>query len=119
MSPIQRDPEHAASAWSDVVAAFRQPTPHRMLLMLLSVAIPGALIGAFVYQFNIKKDYEPPEVIYVKIWPKGRTEAQVEAQQKIDAPREIAERKAEFDAEEARKAEFRKLAEKMGIDVDK
>jgi hypothetical protein len=116
---VRREPEHDRSAWSDLLSAFRQKVEHRWMFVLAAIAIPALCILAFIQQFSVEKDYKPPEVIYFKNWNKGRSDAEVKAQQAIDAPVERAERKALHDAEEARKAQFRKLAEQMGYDVDK
>ncbi len=116
---VPREPEHDRSAWSDLVDVFRQKVEHRWLFMLAAIAIPALCVAGFIQQFTVEKDYKPPEVIYFKNWNKDRTDAEVRAQQAIDAPTERADRKALHDAEEARKAQFRKLAEQMGYDVDK
>ncbi len=115
---VRRDPEHDASAFSDLVAVLRQRVAHRWLFIALAIGIPGLFIIGFIAQFTVEKDYHPPEVIFFKNWNANRSEAAIKAQQALDAPQERAER-AEIKAfEEKRKAQFRKLAEQMGYDVD-
>lgn len=117
--PLHRQPEHTTSAWSDILAVFRQKVEHRWAFVLASIAIPAATVLAFMSQYNKKADYKPPEVIFVKDWRAGRSDAEIKRQQAIDAPVEREQRRLEREAEERRKAQFRKLADEMGIDVDK
>ncbi len=117
--PLERQREHERSAWSDILSVFKDKVEHRWVFVLLSLAIPGALFLGFMVQYDREADYKPPDVVFMKSWKQGRTEAEIKAQQAIDAPAERAQKAAIKAAEDKRKAEFRKLADKMGIDVDK
>lgn len=116
---LDRQSEHGRSAWSDLIGVFRQRIEHRWIFALLSIAIPGALFVAFMVQYDREADYKPPEVIFFKDWRAGRTDAEAAAQQAIDGPREIAEKRALAAAEAKKRAQYRAVAERMGVNVDR
>lgn len=116
---FRRDPEHDISVWADIKAFFSQKQDHRWWVLLASIAMPSLILAGFLTNSGQRKTYIPPDVIYFKNWNAGRTEAEIKAQQAIDAPIEAAERKALADAEAERLAALRRLADSMGINVDK
>jgi len=118
-TPLVREREHSTSAWSDLIGVFRARVEHRWIFVLLSIAIPGALLIAFMIQYDREADYKPPEVIFFKDWRGGRTDAEAAAQQAIDGPRERADKKALADLEAKKRAQYRAIAERMGVDVDR
>jgi hypothetical protein len=80
--------------------------------LALSMAITGFLVYAFAHD-----SYEEPaykrNIIYVEQWRADRTDAEIRAQQAIDAPikaKRMAEQKA---AEDKRQADFKKLDDQM------
>lgn len=104
-----------ASAMADVIRAMRTPAPHKLGIMGVSAAITYVLIASLIHDFSPKPVYHPPEIIYVKQWPKSRSLAQIRAQQAIDAPIEKAA-KAKAAADEAkdeadRRAQFKRAQE--------
>lgn len=100
---------------SDVIRALRAPAPHKLGILGVSAAITYVLIYSLIHDFSPKPVYHPPEIIYVKQWPKSRTLAQIKAQQAIDGPIEKAEKdKAAADeakAEADRRAQFKRAQE--------
>jgi hypothetical protein len=122
MSPFKPDPEHKGGGIRDMLTVFRQPQPHKWAFILASIAIPAAGIIGFAIQYDKEAEYRPPTVIYVKDWPANRTEAQVKAQQALDAKSDQEYREAvdaAKAAEAARRQQFRDIANELGIDVDK
>ena len=119
MRPFRPEPEHKGGAFADFRAAYGQHVEHKWAFVLAAVGIPALIITGFAVQYDREKEYKPPEIIFFKPMKTGRTDAQIRAQQLLDAPAEQAARKAIKDAEDARKAQFRKLADDMGIDVDR
>lgn len=115
---VRREPEHNRSSVEDLRAFFTERHEHRWLFLALSVAIPGLLLLGFYVDSTMKADHKPPEVIFVQQWKAGRSDAEVKAQQAIDGPKERAARAAAIAEAERRKAEWRRLADQMGIDVD-
>lgn len=80
--------------------------------LALAVAITGFLIFAFYRDSTIPTEYKR-EIVYVEQWPATRTDAQIKAQQAIDAPikaKALAEQKA---ARERKQAEFKALDDRM------
>lgn len=102
-------PAPLGDAWSDMIAFVFERRPHQYVFAALSLAATALMLWAFTAQFSPEPEYVPPTVVYVEQWSAARTRAETEAQQKKDLPAELARKKAEADAIEARKAMFRKL----------
>jgi hypothetical protein len=117
----RREPEHDVSAFADLRAFFAQmrEQEHRWWFLCLAVLMPVLLIWGFFIDSTIEIEYRPPEITWFETWEKGRTPAQVRAQQAKDLPAERAAKAAEIAESEARKAEFRKVADMFGIEVEK
>jgi hypothetical protein len=117
----RREPEHDASAFADLRAIFAQvrDQEYRWGFLALSILMPVLLIWGFFIDSTIDIEYRAPEVTWFETWEKGRTPAQVRAQQARDLPAERAAREAEAADSEKRKAEFRKVADMFGIEVEK
>jgi hypothetical protein len=117
----RREPEHDTSAFADLRAFFAQvrEQEHRWAFLGLSIALPAVLIWGFFHDSTIEIEYRAPEVTWFETWEKGRTVEEVRAQQLKDQPAERAAKQAEIAEAEARKAEFRKVADMYGIEVDK
>jgi hypothetical protein len=116
---FKRAPEHDTPLLQDVKAIWsKEDHPHRWRVLALSATITGLLMWGVSKESTHKKEYIPPEVIWVKFWPKGRTLDDVKRQQAIDGPGEIAEARAERAERQKAMADARKLADAMGIDVD-
>ncbi len=118
-TPLVRQSEHTQSAWSDLIGVFREKIEHRWIFATLAIAIPASLLVAFAIQYDRAPEYKPPEVIFFKDWRAGRTDAEAAAQQAIDAPKERAEKKALAELEAKKRAQYRAIAERMGVDVDR
>ena len=89
---------------------------HQIVYAALAVASTSFVLFAFWQSFTVTEEWQPPEVQYVQQWPASRTDAEVRAQQAKDAPREIAEKKAAAAKAEARRLQFKRLADKLGIE---
>jgi hypothetical protein len=115
---FNRSSEHDTPFWEDVRAVWSSDQPYRWHVLALSLAITGFLVWTFVASGTHRIEYQPPEVTWIKIYPKGRTREDVIRQQAIDGPREIAEAKAERAEREEHMRQARELADALGIDVD-
>lgn len=82
---------------------------HRLLFGFLSLLMPALLIAGFYV--DSRRDPPKPEMYFIPSWPADRSDAQIIAQQKIDQKKKDAER-------EAKRQEYRRLADKLGIDVN-
>jgi hypothetical protein len=91
----------------------RQRRRHQIVFAALAIAIPIAVLLAFVDEFNRTPEWHPPEVMYVQQWSAERTRAEIAAQQARDLPGELAKKKQieEFQAE--RRAQFKRAREAL------
>ncbi|MBA17924.1 MAG: hypothetical protein CMN73_16485 [Sphingomonas sp.] len=85
---------------------------HKLVFAALAAAITGYILFAFWMDSSFKTPYER-DIIYVESWPLNRSDAEIIAQQKIDAEkRRVAE--AALEAKRAkRQAEFQRLDNSM------
>lgn len=86
--------------------------PHELGFLALSLVITGLLIGGFLKDSRVEKVYRR-EIIYVESWPASRTDAEVRAQQAKDLPGEIARKKAIEQRQAERRAQFKKLDDRL------
>lgn len=80
--------------------------------LALSVAITGFLIFAFARDSRVERPYKR-DIVYVQQWSADRTDAEIKAQQAIDAPIKAKRLKAEADAREAKRQSFKKMDDAM------
>lgn len=87
--------------------------PYEIWFLLLAMVITIAIIAGFVH------DSRPPpvpyheEIVYVQSWPLNRSEAEILAQQKIDAAKKAKEQ-AELDrALKERQQEYQRLGNEL------
>lgn len=93
-----------------VFLAHRQK--HELAFLALSVLITGLLIGGFVKDSRVEKVYKR-DIIYVQNWRADRTDEEVRAQQAKDLPGEIARRKAFEKKQAERRAQFKRIDDKL------
>ena len=104
MSPIR--------AYKDLRFFLAGRQPYELGFFALSVVITGTLIFAFYSNSRVAPEYKR-NIIYVEQWSATRSDAEIRAQQAIDAPKKaklIAERDA---AEKRRREGFKRLDEQM------
>ena len=90
--------------------SYRQP--YELGFLALAMVVTTALIAGFVHDAHVERPYQR-NIIYVESWPLNRSDAEIRAQQKIDAPIE-AKRKAEQERKLAeRRAAFKRADEKL------
>jgi len=91
-------------AFQDLRLFLSRRRKHDVVFLALSLAITGTIMFFMVHDSKIVKDNRPV-IIYVQQWPANRTDAEIVAQQKLDAPeqakREAAERKRQADNQAA------------------
>lgn len=110
-------PVRPSRAIGDLWTFIRQRRRHELGFGVLAVVITALWFWAIFDKLDVRPEWEPPQVMYVKQWPTTRSEAEVRAQLAEDAPKEIAAHKAEEAAAQKRQAEFKKVAKTLGIDV--
>lgn len=109
-------PARPARALADLWSFLRARRRHEYVFGGLAVALSLLWVWAIFDKLSPKPEYRPPEVQYVKYWPKGRTEADIRAQQAIDAPKEKAAREAREAAAKKRQDDYKRLAKQLGLD---
>ncbi len=91
--------------------SYRQP--YELVFLALAILVTTVVIAAFYVDSKIEKPYQRPEITYFESWPSSRTDEQIKAQQAIDKVKEDKLR-AELKArQEERKAEFKRLNDKL------
>lgn len=94
MSPLR--------AVRDLRLFLHQRQKHELIFLFLSVLLTGLLLIGFAKDSKVEKVYRP-EIIYVQQWRLDRTDAEIIAQQAIDAPI----KQKQIDEENRRRAELR------------
>jgi len=80
--------------------------------LALAMGITGFLVYAFAHDSYVEPVYKR-DIVYVQQWSADRTDAQIRAQQAIDAPikaKQMAEAQA---AREKKQAEFKKVDDQL------
>lgn len=102
-----------AGAWADLRYFFGRRRPHQWGFAALAVTLTGVTLWAFWHDSRFTPVYHR-DIVYVQQWRLDRTDAEIAAQQRIDAPKEAARK-----AEEARRLEEnRRFFEKMKKKTD-
>ena len=99
-------------AYRDLRLFLSQRRPYELIFLVAALGVTSFLICAFMKDSYVEKEYRP-KIIYVEQWPADRTDAQIVAQQKIDAPikaKAVAEQKAR---EDAQRESFKRLDDKL------
>lgn len=105
-------PVSPKAAWRDLRSFLRTRTPHQFGFAAASIAIPLFLVSLF-YLDGETMAYRPPTIVYVEKIDTSRSEAEIIAQQKIDAKeREAREKERQRILEENRRP-FKELQKKM------
>ncbi len=92
---------------ADIKAFFRQQERHKIVFALLSIMMPAIIVTGFYV--DSKRDKRPIQIVYVQNFNGNRTDAEIMKQN-------IADQKILDARREARRAEYRRLADKLGID---
>ena len=104
-------------AINDLRVFLAQESPHKLGFALLSVALFGAVLLGFTIDSHEVPVYHR-EITYVEQWPANRTDAEIIAQQKIDAPAEEKLRAEQDKRERETQQSYKRLndkLEKLGI----
>lgn len=102
-SPARRRYFSPILAYRDLRRFLGQRKPHELWFLLLSMTITMLILIGFKIDSTYQRAYHP-NIIYVKSWPLNRSEAEILAQQKIDAAAK-AKRDAQIEAAEKKHQE--------------
>ena len=108
-------PERPSRALADLWGFVRARRRSEFIFGGLAVVLTGVWFWMLFDKMSPKPEWRPPTVLYVQQWPKTRTDAEIRAQQAIDAPKEKAARDARAAAAKKRQDEYKALAKKLGI----
>jgi hypothetical protein len=98
--PLPR-PATPRAFWNDLRAFWRERPRHQWIAGTLALLIPAAIV--FAFYLDSSQGLVPREQItYVKSWPASRSDAEIIAQQRVDAERLRV-------ARERRRLEFQRL----------
>ena len=93
-----------------VFLSYRQP--YELGFLALAVVLTTAIIAGLLHDSHVERPYQR-NIVYAESWPLDRSDAEIRAQQKIDAPIE-AKRKAEQERILAeRRAVFKRYDDKL------
>jgi hypothetical protein len=91
--------------------------PYEYWFLVAAMAITGFLVWAFAHDSRFEREYRP-EIVYVEQWRADRSDADIVAQQKIDAPikaKRMAEQKAREDKVKAQFQAVDNAMDKWGL----
>ena len=95
-------------AYRDVRRFMLTRKPYELWFLLAAMAVTLLILLAFAHDSNFKRAYHE-NIIYVQSWPLNRSEAQILAQQKIDAAKKAKQEAVIEKAEKERQAQFQRL----------
>lgn len=99
-------PSSPRAAWADFKAFLRGQERIKILFALLSIMMPMLIVTGFY--FDSKTDKRKADIIYVQNYAPGRTDEEIKRQN-------IADQKILDAKREARRREFQRLADQLGI----
>jgi hypothetical protein len=100
-------------AWRDLRLFLSYRQRHELVFLILALGITSLLIAGFYVDSKIEKPYQPPEIVYFESWGSDRTDQQIKAQQAIDKVKKDEQIAAFKRKQEERKAEFKRLNDKL------
>jgi hypothetical protein len=100
-------PSSPRAAWADFKAFWRQQERLKILFALLSVMMPMLIVAGFYV--DSKRDKPRETITYITSFAPDRTDAEIEKQN-------IADQKILDAKREARRQEYQRLADKLGIE---
>ena len=104
MSPIR--------AFQDLRFFLQGRQPYELIFFALSVVITGSVIFAFYSDSRVAPEYKR-NIVYVEQWAATRTDAEIRAQQAIDAPKKAKLLAEQEEANRKRREGFKRLDEQM------
>lgn len=93
--------------WADLYSFFATRQRHQWVFAAIAVLIPTIFVVEFYIDSQATVVYKPPTIVFFKQWNRGRTVAEIKAQQAIDTPIEQKARKDEADFEAKKQKQFK------------
>jgi len=95
-------PASPRAVWGDVCALISAKGRYKLVFLTMAIGITSSIITIFILEGRDPALLPGPQTIYVSDWKLTRTDAEIQAQQKIDM-------KALKEAREARRLQFKKV----------
>lgn len=111
MSILPR-PSSPKVALGDLLTFLRTRKRHQLGFAVLSAIIPFFFIALF-YIDQVPMEYRPPQIVYVEKIDPNRTDAEIIAQQKVDAKIRAAQEAERQKILEANRRPFKELDKKL------
>lgn len=99
-------------AYRDLRLFLANRQPHQLWFLIAALFVTSFLVYAFVRDSYVEPVYRR-NIVYVEQWPADRTDAEIIAQQKIDAPIKAKALAAQKKREEETRASFKRMDDKM------
>lgn len=95
-------PASPRAVWADARALFSAKGRYKLVFLTMAIGITSTIITGFIIESRDRSLLPGPQTIYVSDWHADRSDAEIQAQQKIDM-KELKE------AREARRLQFKKV----------
>lgn len=105
-------------AAGDLKAYWFDQQDHKWRFLALSMACTFAIFGAFFSESGFEIQWKRPEITWVTSLDPGRSDAQIAAENVANQERKEKREADRLAREEERKAQFRRLAEQLGMDTE-
>ena len=105
------------AAVADFASEWRQPTPHRWLILCVAIAATASLMIAFIPETQ-RAEPRRPEVFWITSFAPDRTEEEIVASNLANQRRQDELRAQQQELEEFRRNFYRTLGRATGVDVD-
>lgn len=99
-------------AYRDLRMFLSHREPYELGFLALAMLVTGGVLYAFSKDSYAEREYRP-NIVYVEQWPADRTDAQIVAQQKLDAPIKAARLAEQKKREDETRASFKRLDDKL------
>lgn len=99
-------------AYRDLRLFLSHREPYELGFLALAMLVTGGVLYAFSKDSYAEREYRP-NIVYVEQWPADRTDAQIVAQQKLDAPIKAARLAEQKKREDETRASFKRLDDKL------
>lgn len=105
-------------AVGDIKAYWFDQQEHKWRFLALSLAATVTIFGAFFSESGFEVQWKRPEITWVTSLDAGRSDTQIAAENIANQAKQDKREAERLAREEERKAQFRRLAEQLGMDTE-
>lgn len=99
-------PAGPRAVWADLRALVSAKERHKLVFMTVAIGITSTIVTGFIVESRDRSLLPGPQTVYVANWRADRSDAEIQAQQKID----MKELKA---AREERRQQFQRIDDSL------